>query len=367
MNIGAYWNQAWDALPRFQGQPEYHDSLLGMDLNFGLGLADRWDLGMSIPSVLNQNVGNQAGFSGKYTNNGLTEFKFNTKFRFIGEDDGGVAVVVSANFNRIRNNPFVGVDAGPTYNLEAVYDRTFGKIAAAVNAGYRIRNSGAPIAGVAIRPFGNQWIASLAGNYYFEEWDSKLVAEVYGSLPASSSGDNLDRQSSSLEALLGIKHDFTNNLAGHFGVGREILTGLSSPDFRVYAGLNLQFGPVFGGGTPAVVAGDQFTVRKIPFGFNSSELGPEARPILDELAAHLKKGFKSLVIAGHTDSIGNDEYNLRLSRMRAEAIRNDLIKTYRFDGARIEASGYGEGRPIADNGNYQGREANRRVEFTLKR
>jgi outer membrane protein OmpA-like peptidoglycan-associated protein len=379
INMGFFLNEAWDALPRFTGQPDYDDRLLGMDLNLGVGLAKRWDVGFSVPSVLSQNVSNQTGFRGRYSSNGITEVKLNTKYRLTGEDQGGLALVGSTNLDLIRNNPYAGVGAGPTFNLEAVYDHTFtNRIAAAINAGYRFRKSGTAISGIPIRPFGNQWIASIGGNYLIEGWDTKVIGEVFGSLPSSSLGDNLDRQSSSLEALLGLKHDFTTNLAGHFGVGREIITGLASPDFRVYAGLNLQFGPVFSKSAEVIEihaaieeeaeADETFTLRKIPFAFNSAKFDASARPILDELAAYLKKkGFASLTIEGHTDSIGKDEYNQKLSLARAEAIRDDLKKTYGFKGDQITAVGYGESRPIADNGNYQGREENRRVEFKIKR
>ncbi|MBS1961171.1 MAG: OmpA family protein [Bdellovibrionales bacterium] len=381
INIGAFWNEAWNALPRFKGQPEYRDRLLGMDLNLGVGLLDRWDAGISVPSVLDQSVSSQSGFAGRYGENGFTEIKLNTKYRLSGELDGGFALVASTNINLIRNNPYVGEGAGPTFNLEAVYDHTFGKVAAAVNAGYRFRKSGTQIPGIPIQPFKNQWIASVAGNYLVDEWDTKVIGEIFGSFPASSTNDDSDRQATSLEALLGLKHDFTTNLAGHFGVGRELASGLSSPDFRVYVGLNYQFGPIFSehaevmedlAGHSAILdpkaKEEKFALRKIQFAFNSAELSPSSRPILDELAGYLKKnGFATLTIEGHTDSIGSDAYNLKLSNARANTIRNDLIKTYGFDGGKIVSIGYGESRPIADNGNYQGRELNRRVEFKITR
>jgi len=381
VNFGIYLNEAWNQLPRFRGQPDYTDHLLGMDLNLGVGLAERWDAGVSLPSVLDQSVSSQGGFAGRYGDNGLTEIRVNTKYRLSGDNDGGFALIASANFNLIRNNPYVGDGAGPTFNLEAAIDRTFGKVAAGINAGYRFRKSGTQIAGLPIQPFKNQWIASAAANYLIDGWDTKIIGEIFGSIPSSSTNDNIDRQSSSLEALLGVKYDFTTNLAGHFGVGREIITGLASPDFRVYTGLNYQFGPIFGEKAETIeplagemsirdpkAAVEKFTLRKIPFAFNSSELSPEARPILDELAAYLKKhGFATLTIEGHTDSIGSDAYNEKLSNARANAIRADLIKTYEFDGSKIVSIGYGESRPIADNGNYQGREQNRRVEFKITR
>jgi outer membrane protein OmpA-like peptidoglycan-associated protein len=384
-NVGLYLNHAWNALPRFEGQPDYRDRLLGMDFNFGFGLAKRWDAGLSVPSVLYQSVTNQSGFSGRYGANGVTEVRVNTKYRLHGDLDGGVALVASTNVNLIRNNPYAGNGAGPTWNLEAVYDRTFRRFAVGVNAGYRWRNSGTQIAGLPIRPFANQWIGSLATSYLLPSIDSKLIAEVFGSFPHASKGSDSDRQQSSIEFLLGLKHDFSHHLAGHLGAGRELLSGLSSPDFRVYAGLNFQFGPISGSEEPAptfpaaaprtAVAAqvaapkvESFTIRRILFEFNSFQLTPSAKKIVAEFADYIKRTqFQTLVIEGHTDSVGDNVFNQSLSEMRAKAIRGELMRAHKIDGAKVTAIGFGESRPLADNGNYQGRDLNRRVEFKITR
>ncbi|RYZ77423.1 MAG: OmpA family protein, partial [Proteobacteria bacterium] len=60
-------------------------------------------------------------------------------------------------------------------------------------------------------------------------------------------------------------------------------------------------------------------------------------------------------------------YNLDLSRKRAEAIRTYLTTEEQIPNEKITAIGYGEERPVADNGNFQGRQANRRVEFLITR
>jgi outer membrane protein OmpA-like peptidoglycan-associated protein len=393
-NIGLYANNAWNALPRFEGQPDYRDRLLGMDFNFGVGLANRWDAGVSLPSVLYQTVTNQAGFSGRYSATGMTEVRINTKYRLFGEMDGGLALVASTNLNLIRNNPYAGNGAGPTWNLEGVYDHTFGKFAVGANAGYRWRNSGTQIAGLPIRPFGNQWIASLATSYLFPQADTKLIAEVFGSLPTASKGGDSDREQSSLEFLLGAKHDFSHHFAGHLGAGRELLSGLASPNFRAYIGLNFQFGPVFSEKEERAVFSpppappprrmskvavavpplppppkeETFTFRRILFDFNSFRLTPNAKQILTDFSSYLKRtNYRKVEIEGHTDSVGDDVFNQSLSEMRAKAIRAELIRTHGIDPAKITAAGFGEGRPLADNGNYQGRDLNRRVDFRISR
>ncbi|SDY72994.1 OmpA family protein [Citreimonas salinaria] len=105
--------------------------------------------------------------------------------------------------------------------------------------------------------------------------------------------------------------------------------------------------------------------RKITFEPGSARLDASAEDILDELAELLKQcGDIPLEIAGHTDSQGREEMNQELSRDRAQSVRDGLRE--RLVPVRAyTAVGYGETRPIADNDTEEGREANRRIEFTL--
>ena len=106
-------------------------------------------------------------------------------------------------------------------------------------------------------------------------------------------------------------------------------------------------------------------LRGITFEFNKATLKPESFPVLDSIAEILLKNPKIKVeIQGHTDNIGSEKYNLKLSQKRAEAVREYLI----FKGVapeRLIAKGYGESKPIADNGTEEGRALNRRVEFVI--
>lgn len=69
-------------------------------------------------------------------------------------------------------------------------------------------------------------------------------------------------------------------------------------------------------------------------------------------------------IAGHTDDLGPDEYNQQLSQRRADAVKKYLVRLG-VDEHRIRATGYGESRPVANNGSQEGRKLNRRTEFTI--
>ena len=101
------------------------------------------------------------------------------------------------------------------------------------------------------------------------------------------------------------------------------------------------------------------------FGFDSSEIQPDARDNLTQLAASLNQYPDSdIVIVGHTDSIGNEEYNLGLSNRRSEAAKTYLVSRG-IPASRIQAQGRGELEPIADNDLEEGRDQNRRVEVAI--
>ena len=99
--------------------------------------------------------------------------------------------------------------------------------------------------------------------------------------------------------------------------------------------------------------------------FNNDEatLLPEAMATLDQAAATLKEwGNTKVEVAGHTDSVASDAYNMDLSQRRANAVRDYLISKG-IDAGRLTAKGYGESNPIADNETEKGRYMNRRVEL----
>jgi OOP family OmpA-OmpF porin len=105
-------------------------------------------------------------------------------------------------------------------------------------------------------------------------------------------------------------------------------------------------------------------VDNLEFDFNSIRLRPSSYPSLNTLARLLiDKDFK-LKLEGHTDNVGPTDVNLKFSQDRAKAIRNYLISNG-VNPSKIEAIGYGREQPIATNNTPEGRQQNRRVEFTL--
>ena len=70
-----------------------------------------------------------------------------------------------------------------------------------------------------------------------------------------------------------------------------------------------------------------------------------------------------LVVAGHTDSVGTDEYNMGLSKRRAQAVKEFLVSAYQIDVNRLIVRWFGERQPFTSNDTEAGRAKNRRVEF----
>jgi OOP family OmpA-OmpF porin len=107
------------------------------------------------------------------------------------------------------------------------------------------------------------------------------------------------------------------------------------------------------------------TVGEAYFDFDKAELKPSAEDVLRETVKTLKDNPDlHVVVEGHTDSIGSDQYNLRLSEKRAEAVKRYLVRQG-VDPSRITTRGYGESRPIADNTSREGRAKNRRAEIVV--
>jgi len=105
---------------------------------------------------------------------------------------------------------------------------------------------------------------------------------------------------------------------------------------------------------------------KVQFALGSDAILPKSEQLVDEMARALKEHpeLKKIEIQGHTDSVGDDFYNLKLGQERAESVKRALVKRG-VAPVRLTAKGYGEGNPLAPNDTPAGRAKNRRVEFVI--
>jgi outer membrane protein OmpA-like peptidoglycan-associated protein len=103
----------------------------------------------------------------------------------------------------------------------------------------------------------------------------------------------------------------------------------------------------------------------ILFNVNSADLRPEAKQNIEELAKTLQKySDTNILVEGHTDDTGTEEYNKKLSEQRAASVAN-FTKSLGVNGTRFSTIGYGESQPITQNDSATGRQKNRRVEVAI--
>ena len=101
------------------------------------------------------------------------------------------------------------------------------------------------------------------------------------------------------------------------------------------------------------------------FDFDKSVIKPEGKAKLDDLIGKIKDINLEVIIAvGHTDSVGSDKYNQKLSVRRSEAVKAYLVSKG-IEKNRVYTEGKGEKQPVADNKTAEGRAKNRRVEFEV--
>jgi outer membrane protein OmpA-like peptidoglycan-associated protein len=114
-----------------------------------------------------------------------------------------------------------------------------------------------------------------------------------------------------------------------------------------------------------IKAGEKVPLNNIFFEYAKATLRSESFPELDRIAETLKENGNLVIeIQGHTDNVGSNESNLKLSQDRAESVRSYLLSK-KLPSNRVTSIGFGETRPIASNDTEEGKAQNRRVEFVI--
>jgi len=102
------------------------------------------------------------------------------------------------------------------------------------------------------------------------------------------------------------------------------------------------------------------------FQVNKAVLTSEAKVQLARLSRVLRKYKRNVItVEGHTDSTGDANYNMQLSKLRAQVVKNELLKNG-VEASSIDIVGYGPTKPIATNKTYNGRQQNRRVDLQIR-
>ncbi|WP_226457683.1 OmpA family protein [Pseudomonas sp. AF03-9] len=118
-----------------------------------------------------------------------------------------------------------------------------------------------------------------------------------------------------------------------------------------------------------VVKEETIVIRDVLFQFDSAKLTAADKAKLDTIATRLKKEAPGaqLRVSGHTDSVGKDAYNQKLSEKRAHSVTEYLIQSGVPRSSFVSVTGAGESHPVADNKTAEGRALNRRVEIQINR
>lgn len=118
-----------------------------------------------------------------------------------------------------------------------------------------------------------------------------------------------------------------------------------------------------------VVKEETIVIRDVHFQFDSAKLTAADTAKLDTVATRLKQEAPGaqLRVSGHTDSVGKDAYNQKLSEKRAHSVVEYLIKSGVPRSSFVSVTGAGESRPVADNKTAEGRALNRRTEIQINR
>jgi len=203
----------------------------------------------------------------------------------------------------------------------------------------------------------------------------EALAELFGSTDASD--PFYDESATALEGLGGVRLFSDTGLYATLGIGKSVTRSINGAGVRVVGGLGYMPPPP-PPPPPAppppppppqekvVVTEEQIiTLEPIYFDFDKATIKPVSYPVLDQVGQVMRDRPTIMVrVEGHTDSVGSDRYNQRLSERRAHAVVKYLIAKG-IPSNRLQAVGFGEARPIATNDTPEGRAKNRRTEFHI--
>ena len=105
--------------------------------------------------------------------------------------------------------------------------------------------------------------------------------------------------------------------------------------------------------------------RSLNFDFDKSNIKPQYYDLLKNIKEFVEQNNYEITIVGHTDSVGSNAYNFKLSRRRAESVKAKLLEFGLAEDRIVGIEAMGEEQPIATNATKEGRAQNRRVEFKL--
>lgn len=205
------------------------------------------------------------------------------------------------------------------------------------------------------------WVAA-AGGYYR---DLAGQMEDDGAGFNASGGMAVDITNHTTLGLMG-RYDYANMVARpHSDVARQWASGMIAVQHVFRGDEAPEPVPPPPPAAPPPAPKRRIILRGVNFDFDKANIRPDARVILDEAVATLRSEPDIRVaVEGHTDAMGTDAYNQRLSERRADAVA-DYLAHGGIARSRLTTEGFGESKPLASNVDEDGRAQNRRVELRI--
>jgi len=355
------------------------DHIHTIDLVASYSLLDWLELGVDAPFS-----DTTSNFAGTRSDTGPDNVRLLAKVQLLRERWKGIGLAVV---------PFIDLPSGDSKRLTSsgktegggigVADYVYERFRASLNAGYKVNQKGDLAIGELndgsdeiLYGLGVGVLAFKDQPLFFGFVDNvEALAELFGSTKASD--PYYEEFATPLEMLGGARFYSKSGLYFTFGIGKSVTKSINGAGVRVVGGLGyMPPGPPPAPPPPppappppqekVVVTEEQIvTLEPIYFDFDKSTIKPVSYPVLDQVAQVMRDRPTAVVrVEGHTDSVGSDAYNQRLSERRARSVVKYLIGKG-IDSNRLQAVGFGESRPIATNDTPEGRAKNRRTEFHI--
>ncbi len=396
------------------------NQLLSGQLSVAAGLFSNFSLGVSASGNFIYEVDAPTV---AYTDDNFSQVRIAGKYNLLGDETGGLAVVLSVGYGLLSESFLVGDTDALSASLEFAADKQVtDNIRLAANLGYRYKMSEGTAGPTSLANYVTQGavdsvdehhlLASVGASVGMTS-NLTMISELYSNTPIDQLFDFANTSSTvdqkGMELLLGFNVKAAPGLdIGIGGTVGVLEAGNNNADWRAFLGLGYAFGEnaeaaALGMGglaaagasvpkmkkmkapvveTPAMPEVPNIPVAPVSiedapvirdftitanFATGSANLGGAAQSEVNKVGAFLTSNpYNQVYIQGHTDSQGNDVNNTTLSKRRAQAVKNYLVRNYGIPATKISVDGLGETTPIDTNDTAEGRRKNRRVEVQVK-
>jgi len=341
------------------------DRFLTADLLFSFGVTDNITFHVDIPLNIYHDIAPAFIATRDVSAFDAGDLRFSAQIKIFDVHETkykiGLAVVPYLTVPTGDGSVYFG-DVNATGGLVVAVDKMIGKNHLYLNTGFRLRET--------------ENVRNLVVKHEFlvgagiqrpisEKYAWNAIAEIYGSTTFEGFLNNDLTTPVEVLGLVQKKWLADRNLVTQAGVGYGLTNGYGTPDIRVTAGASYTV-PLFVHKKPKYKE-EPFVFQTVHFPFDSDRYYKKHNQYLNDLVSHWEKKKKyKIMVRGHTDAKGDNEYNSKLAQRRAHRVMGSLIKLG-VPSEDIHVAAVGEGEPTATNETDQGRQLNRRVEILFYR